>query len=40
MWHVPADEIPADPDARVRWLFDCWRTLDAWVDESEQSSRE
>jgi 1-acyl-sn-glycerol-3-phosphate acyltransferase len=40
MWHVPADEIPADPDARVRWLFDCWRTLDAWVDESERSSRE
>lgn len=36
MWHIPAAEIPADPDARMQWLFDCWSTLDAWVDLYEQ----
>ena len=24
-------EVPADPDARVAWLFDTWQELDGWV---------
>ena len=27
------EEIPAGTDARIDWLFDWWRTLDAWVGE-------
>ncbi len=30
---MPAEEIPAGTDARIDWLFDWWRTLDAWVAE-------
>jgi 1-acyl-sn-glycerol-3-phosphate acyltransferase len=33
LWHEPADAIPADHDARIGWLFDRWRRLDAWVRE-------
>ena len=33
-----ADEIPAERDARIDWLFGWWRTLDAWVDEREGSA--
>jgi 1-acyl-sn-glycerol-3-phosphate acyltransferase len=33
MWLVRADEIPADRDARIDWLFGCWRTLDEWVSQ-------
>jgi 1-acyl-sn-glycerol-3-phosphate acyltransferase len=34
MWHVPAGEIPAGTEARIDWLFDWWRTLDAWVGQA------
>ncbi|MGI9591005.1 MAG: lysophospholipid acyltransferase family protein [Myxococcota bacterium] len=30
-WRVPAAEIPDDPDARERWLFDQWSRIDAWL---------
>jgi hypothetical protein len=33
MWHVPAGEIPAGTEARIDWLFEWWKTLDAWVGE-------
>jgi 1-acyl-sn-glycerol-3-phosphate acyltransferase len=32
LWLVPAQEIPADPQARIDWLFSWWADLDAWVD--------
>jgi 1-acyl-sn-glycerol-3-phosphate acyltransferase len=35
LWHEPADAIPADPDARIDWLYGWWRTLDDWVTERE-----
>jgi 1-acyl-sn-glycerol-3-phosphate acyltransferase len=38
LWVVGADEIPAEHDARIDWLFDWWRTLDAWVGEREGSA--
>jgi hypothetical protein len=31
LWHVPASELPAGDDERIRWLFRWWETLDAWV---------
>jgi 1-acyl-sn-glycerol-3-phosphate acyltransferase len=30
-WRVPAAEIPAERDARIRWLFENWARVDAWV---------
>ncbi|MBA3328738.1 MAG: 1-acyl-sn-glycerol-3-phosphate acyltransferase [Solirubrobacterales bacterium] len=35
LWMVGADEIPADRDERIDWLFGWWRTLDEWVDERQ-----
>jgi 1-acyl-sn-glycerol-3-phosphate acyltransferase len=33
VWHVPAEEVPAEHSARIAWLFDEWVRLDAWVAE-------
>jgi 1-acyl-sn-glycerol-3-phosphate acyltransferase len=33
---IPRDEIPTSRDARVTWMLDEWRRVDAWV-ESHQS---
>ena len=33
LWHEAWDTIPTDPDARIDWLFERWRRLDAWVEE-------
>jgi 1-acyl-sn-glycerol-3-phosphate acyltransferase len=38
MWLIRADEIPADRDDRIDWLFGCWRTLDEWVGEQQTAS--
>jgi 1-acyl-sn-glycerol-3-phosphate acyltransferase len=29
----PAEDVPADEDAAIDWLFARWRELDAWIDE-------
>jgi 1-acyl-sn-glycerol-3-phosphate acyltransferase len=33
-WQVTRDEIPADRDARIDWLFGWWEQIDAWVNEN------
>jgi 1-acyl-sn-glycerol-3-phosphate acyltransferase len=32
-WRVPADQVPrsADHEAQVRWLYDWWQRIDAWI---------
>ena len=32
-WRVPREEIPADREARIDWLFSWWERIDAWVEE-------
>jgi 1-acyl-sn-glycerol-3-phosphate acyltransferase len=32
-WQVPRDEIPAEREARIDWLFAWWERIDEWVDE-------
>ncbi|MEU7002495.1 1-acyl-sn-glycerol-3-phosphate acyltransferase [Nonomuraea sp. NPDC046570] len=32
-WRVPAQEIPEGREARIRWLYDQWELIDAWIDE-------
>ncbi|MBF9134569.1 1-acyl-sn-glycerol-3-phosphate acyltransferase [Plantactinospora sp. S1510] len=31
-WSVPPEEIPADRQERIDWLFDWWARIDEWVD--------
>ncbi|MFI7135347.1 1-acyl-sn-glycerol-3-phosphate acyltransferase [Nonomuraea sp. NPDC050153] len=31
-WRVPAAEIPEEREERVRWLYDHWEQIDAWID--------
>ena len=31
IWRVPASERPQDPDDQVRWLYDWWQRIDAWL---------
>jgi hypothetical protein len=31
-WRVPYEEIPAED--RERWLYDWWKTIDAWIAEN------
>ena len=34
-WQVPRDEIPAEREARIEWLFLWWERIDAWIDEHQ-----
>ncbi len=31
-WRIPGDEIPEGREARIDWLFDQWRSVDAWIE--------
>jgi 1-acyl-sn-glycerol-3-phosphate acyltransferase len=33
-WRVPASEVPRDRDEVVRWLYDWWERIDAWIIEN------
>jgi 1-acyl-sn-glycerol-3-phosphate acyltransferase len=33
-WQVPREEIPADREARIEWLFGWWERIDAWIAEN------
>ncbi len=32
-WRIPHEEIPADREERIEWLFEWWRRIDDWIDE-------
>ncbi|MGI8460321.1 MAG: 1-acyl-sn-glycerol-3-phosphate acyltransferase [Solirubrobacterales bacterium] len=32
-WRHPADEVPADEEGRIAWLYERWQVLDDWVGE-------
>ena len=31
-WRVPREEIPADREERIEWLFDWWERIDDWIE--------
>lgn len=33
-WRVPAPEVPRERDEVVRWLYDWWERIDAWIAEN------
>ena len=30
-WQVPREEIPAEREAQIEWLFGWWETIDSWI---------
>jgi 1-acyl-sn-glycerol-3-phosphate acyltransferase len=38
-WLVPADEVPADREARIDWLFAWWGTIDDWISRRQDEAR-
>jgi 1-acyl-sn-glycerol-3-phosphate acyltransferase len=32
-WRVPREEIPADREEQIEWLFDWWERIDGWISE-------
>ena len=32
-WRIRAAEVPRERDTLIAWLFEWWRTIDAWIDE-------
>ena len=39
-WRVPFDQVPrsADHEAQVKWLYDWWERIDAWITENRPAS--
>jgi hypothetical protein len=33
-WSVPPDEVPATEEARIKWLYDWWAHIDAWIEQN------
>jgi hypothetical protein len=35
-WRIPYDEVPrvASHEAQVKWLYDWWQLIDAWISEN------
>lgn len=35
-WRIPYDEVPraADHETQVKWLYDWWQLIDAWISEN------
>ena len=40
-WRVPVDEVPRDADheAQLRWLYDWWQRIDAWISAEPAGGR-
>jgi len=36
-WRIPSADVPTDRDARARWLFDQWSSIDAWISDGLES---
>jgi len=34
LWRVPFAEIPEEREERIKWLFDWWKVMDAWIGEA------
>jgi 1-acyl-sn-glycerol-3-phosphate acyltransferase len=37
-WRVANADVPRDPEARERWLFDEWQRVDEWVGRNEAAA--
>jgi 1-acyl-sn-glycerol-3-phosphate acyltransferase len=41
-WYVPSEDVPRDAshDAQVKWLYDWWERVDAWITDSNARASE
>jgi len=30
-WHVPSQDVPADPEEQIAWLYRWWKRIDEWI---------
>jgi hypothetical protein len=30
-WHVPTQDVPAEPEAQIGWLYEWWKRIDDWI---------
>ncbi len=37
-WRVPAAEVPREHEEQVRWLYDWWALIDAWIGENRPTA--
>jgi len=39
-WRVPFDQVPrpGDHEAQVKWLYDWWQRIDAWITENRTAN--
>jgi 1-acyl-sn-glycerol-3-phosphate acyltransferase len=38
-WSVPPEDVPTGEEERVRWLYDWWARIDAWIEEHRPEDR-
>jgi 1-acyl-sn-glycerol-3-phosphate acyltransferase len=38
-WLESADDIPAEPEQRIEWLYGWWARIDGWISENRPASR-
>ncbi|GAA0540713.1 lysophospholipid acyltransferase family protein [Paractinoplanes ferrugineus] len=38
-WSVEPEDVPADEQERVAWLYDWWARIDAWIEENRPAAR-
>ncbi len=38
-WFHAADELPATPESRLDWLYECWSDIDAWIASHREPTR-
>jgi hypothetical protein len=34
-WQVPAHDVPEGREAQVRWLYEWWARIDAWIGQQK-----
>jgi 1-acyl-sn-glycerol-3-phosphate acyltransferase len=41
-WYVPSEDVPRDAshDAQVKWLYEWWERVDAWITDSNARAQE
>jgi 1-acyl-sn-glycerol-3-phosphate acyltransferase len=38
-WSVDPEDVPADDEERVAWLYDWWQRIDTWIEENRPAAR-
>ncbi|MEO8091632.1 MAG: 1-acyl-sn-glycerol-3-phosphate acyltransferase [bacterium] len=39
-WYLTPDQVPAEREERIRWLFDWWKRVDTWIENTRTEDLE